>query len=187
MDPMDSDPMLDALEQQNEGTVIPGESPTDDWAGLDRVGRMCGELERSIEGTTVPPTSQEEPDFSPPISPSPPSLAVGGPRSPDPPIPEEHRPVEWVEMKSSFASRPYFAHDGLSREPYRPHPGRNTGSLDRTSVPTRWCPDRREAVEVTACEECDKWGNHGGQMEECLYDWEEKQRPKESQEGESEE
>ena len=187
MDPVGFDPMLDALERQNEVTVIPGESSKDDWAGMDRTCRLCGELERGIEGKTLPPSKQEEPDLFAPTLPTPPSLAGGGPRSPDPPpFPESTSHVR-TALEPPLAARPFFAHDGLSREPYRPHPGSNPDSLGRTSVPTRWCPDRGEAVEVTACEERNKRGDHGGQMEECLYDSEEKQQAKEGQEDESEE
>ena len=181
------DPMLDALERQIESTVVPGALPPDDPVGMDPLARMMGTLEASTEGVTVPPAEPEEPALFQPAPPDPPSPALGGPRSPDPPpFPEPTSRVR-TAIEPPLAARPYFAHDGLSREPYRPHPGSNTGSLGRTSVPTRWCPDRGEAIEVTACEKCDKWGNHGGQMEECLYDWEERQRAKENQEDEYEE
>ena len=189
MDPLGFDPMpsrLSALEKQNEATVISGESSKDDWAGMDLTARLCGELEGSLEGTTTKPTKQEEPDFFSPTLPFQPSLAVGGPRSPDPPpFPESTSHVQ-TAIEPPPAARPYFVPEGLSREPYRPHPGSNPGSLGRTSIPTRWCPDRGKAVEVTACETCSKFKDHGGQMEECLYDWEERQRVKEGHEDESE-
>jgi hypothetical protein len=76
-------------------------------------------------------------------------------------------------------ARPYFTPEGLSREPYRPHPGSNPGSLGRTSIPTRWCPDRGEAIEVTACEECDKWGDHGAGIEQCYHDWKQEKQDQE--------
>ena len=184
MDPLGLDPMLDALEQQDEATAIPGESPRDDWAGMDRTARLCGELEATIEGATTTPTKQEEPDFFSPTLPFQPSLAVGGPRSPDPPpFPESTNHVQ-TAIEPPLAARPYFVHDGLSREPYRPHPGSNPGSLGRTSVPTRQCLERGE-VEVTACEQCDKWGEHDGDgFKQCYHDW--KQEKQDQEDGENE-
>jgi len=184
-DPMPS--MLSALEKQIESTTVPGPLPLDGPIGMDPMGQLLGQLEASIEGMTTPPTRPEQLDLFAPTLPTPPSLAVGGPRSPDPPpFPESTSRVR-TAIEPPLAARPYFVPEGLSREPYRPHPGSNPGSLGRTSVPTRWCPDRGKAVEITVCEECDKWGEHGGQMEECLYDWEEKQQAKEGQKDESEE
>jgi hypothetical protein len=90
-------------------------------------------------------------------------------------------------VEPPLAARPFYSHDGLTNRSYHPQFGGGTGVRGGTSETTRWCLDRKKAVEVTTCEECDKWGDHGGQMEECLYDWEEKQHPKESPEDESEE
>ena len=88
-------------------------------------------------------------------------------------------------VEPPLAARPFYSHDGLTSRPYHPQFGGGTGVRGETSAPPRWCPDRGEAVKVTACEECDKWGDHGGQMEECLLDWEKKQQAKEGQEDES--
>ena len=87
-------------------------------------------------------------------------------------------------IEPPLAARPYFAPEGLAREPYRPHLGSNTGRLGRTSLPTRWCPERNEAVEMTTCETCDKWGDHGAGVEQCYYDW--KQEKQGQEEGEDE-
>ena len=192
LEPYYSDPLhdkLDAAEDSVERWLDPNAlgSPGNDAEMMDPLGRMLGELEASIEWTTVPPFRPFGEPEPPPIQPGPPAPTVYGSFSREPPAPQEPWERPWGMVEPPLAARPYFAHDGLSREPYRPHPGSNTGSLGRTSVPTRWCLDRKKAVEVTACEECDKWGDHGGQMEECLLDWEEKQQAKKGQEDESEE
>jgi hypothetical protein len=181
MDPLGFDPMpsmLSALEKQIESTTVP------DPPIMDPMSQMLGQLEATIEGTTTTPPKQEEPDFFSPTLPSQPSLAVGGPRSPDPPPSPESTSHVRTAIAPPLAARPFFAHDGLSLEPYRPHPGSNPGSLGRTSVPTRWCPDRGEAVEVAACEECDKWGEHDGDgVEQCYYDWQEQRDGQNENEG----
>ena len=191
MAPFYADPLhvqLDAIEYSVERFHDPAAlSPPGPGDDSDPLGQALGQVEASIEWTTVPPFrpfGEPEPH---PIQPGPPAPTVYGSFSREPPAPQGPWERPWGMVEPPPPARPYFAHDGLSREHYRPHPGSNTGSLGRTSVPTRWCPDRGEAVEVTACETCNKFGNHGGQMEECLYDWEEKQQPKESQEDESEE
>ncbi|MGB2754288.1 MAG: hypothetical protein WBD75_08075 [Phycisphaerae bacterium] len=176
-DPMPS--MLSALEKQIESTTVPGPLPLDGPLGMDPMGQILGQLEASIEGTATPPTKLEEPDMFAPTLPEPPPLAVGGPRSPDPSIPEEHRAVEWIEMKPPLAARPFFAHDGLSREPYRPHPGSNPGSLGRSSIPTRWCPEKDHEVEESTCYECALWDDHGAGIEQCYHDWKQEKQDQE--------
>jgi hypothetical protein len=140
------------------------------------MGQILGQLEASIEGTTTPPTRLEEPDMFAPTLPEPPPLAVGGPRSPDPlPFPEPTSPVR-TAIEPPLAARPYFAPEGLSREPYHPHPGSNTGGLGRTSLPTRWCPEKNREVEESICYECALWDDHGAGFEECLHDWQQRQQ-----------
>ena len=181
--PYYTDPMHDTLDAL-EDSVGP---PMNDAEMMDPLGRMLGELEASIEWKTVPPLRPFGEPEPPPVQPGPPAPTVYGSFGPTSPASQEPRERPWGTIEPPPAARPYLTPEGLSREPYRPHPGSNLGSLGRTSIPTRWCPDRGEAVEVTACEECNKWGDHGGQMEECLYDWEEKQQAKEGQEEKSEE
>jgi hypothetical protein len=154
---------------------------------MDRTAKLCGELERGNDGTTLPPPKHEEPDpFTPPSSDSP-LLFHGGPRSPDPPPPDEPTNTSVTSVQAAQAARLHFVHDGLVNRPYHPQFGGGTGVRGGSSVPTRWCLDRNETVEVTACENC-KWGDYlGSQMEECLFVLEEKQRAKEGQEDESEE
>jgi len=191
MAPFYADPLheqLDAIECSAERFHDPAAlSPPGPGDDPDPLGQALGQLESSIEWTTVPPLRPFGEPEPPPIQPGPPAPTVYGSFSREPPAPQEPWERPWGMVEPPLAARPYFAHDGLSRESYRPHPGSNTGSLGRTSVPTRWCPDRGEAIEVTACKECDKWSDHGGQMEECLYDSEEKQQAKEGHEDESEE
>jgi len=191
MAPFYTDPLheqLDALENSVEWFHDPAAlSPPGLGDDLDSLGQALGQVEESIEWKTIPPLRPFGEPEPPPVQPGPPAPIVYGSFGQTPPASQEPRGKPWGMIEPPPAARPYFAPEGLSREPYRPHPGSNPGSLGRTSIPTRWCPDRGEAIEVTACEECDKWGDHGGQMEECLLDWEEKQQAKKGQEDESEE
>ena len=192
MEPYYSDPLHDALDAAEDSVERWRDPralgpPVNDAEMMDPLGRMLGKAEANREGMTVPPLRPFGEPEPPPIQTGPPAPIVYGSFSREPPAPQEPWERPWGMVEPPLAARPYFAHDGLSRESYRPHPGSNTGSLGRTSVPTRWCPDRGEAIEVTACKECDKWSDHGGQMEECLYDSEEKQQAKEGQEEKSEE
>jgi hypothetical protein len=187
MAPFYADPphdQLDALEYSVERFHDPAALfPPDMGGDPDPLGQILGQLETSIEGTTTPPTKPEAPDLFAPTLPTPPSLAVGGPRSPDPPsFPESTSHIR-TAIEPPLAARPFFAPDGLSRESYRPHPGSNTGSLGRTSVPTRWCPEQKDEVEESTCYDCPLWDDHGAGFEECHHDWLERQH----QEDESEE
>jgi len=180
MDSLGFDPsmpsMLSALEKQIESTTVPGPLPLDGPLGMDPMGQILGQLEASIEGMTGPPTIQEEPGLFSPTSPLPISLAVGGPRSPDPPpFPEPTSRVR-TAIAPPLAARPYFAPEGLSREGYRPHPGSNAGALGRSSIPTRWCPEKNREVEESTCYECALWEDHGAGFEECLHDWQQRQQ-----------
>jgi len=180
MAPFYTDPLheeLDALENSVERFHDPAAlSPPGLGDDLDPLGQMLGQVEASIEWTTVPPTVQEQPDLFSPISSLPPSLAVGGPRSPDPPpFPEPTSRVR-TAIEPPLAARPYFAPEGLSREPYRPHPGSNPGALGSSSITTRWCPEKNREVEESTCYECALWDDHGAGFEECRYEWEERQQ-----------
>jgi len=77
-------------------------------------------------------------------------------------------------VEPPLAARPFYTHDGLTNRPYHPQFGGGTGVRGETSASTRWCLDHKESVEVTACEECDKWEDHGVDgIEQCLHDWQE--------------
>jgi len=191
MAPFYGDPLreqLDAVEDSVERWRDPRAlgPPGNDAEMMDPLGRMLGELEVSIEGTTVPPFRPFGEPEPPPIQPGPLAPTVYGSFSREPPAPQEPWERPWGMVEPPLAARPYFAPDGLSREPYRPHPGSNMGSLGRTSVPTRWCLDRKEAVEVTACEKCDKWGEHDGNgVEQCYHDSNQEKQDQEDGEDET--
>jgi len=191
MAPFYADPLheqLDDLECSVERFHDPAAlSPPGPGDDPDPLGQTLGQLESSIEWTTVPPFRPFGEPEPPPIQPGPPAPTVYGSFGREPPAPQEPWERPWGMVEPPLAARPFYTHDGLTNRPYHPQIGGGAGVRGETSAPTRWCLDRNEAVEVTACEECDKWGDHGGQMEECLLDWEEKQQAKEGQEEKSEE
>jgi hypothetical protein len=181
MAPFYTDPLheeLDALERSTEQFLDPN-TTSPPWLdpGPDALGKLLGQVEESIEWTTVPPLRPFGEPEPPPVQPGPPAPTVYGSFGPTSPASQEPRERPWGTIEPPPAARPDLTPEGLSREPYRPHPGSSTGSLGRNAIPTRWCPDRGEAVEVTACEACDKWGDHDGDgVEQCYYEWEEKQK-----------
>jgi len=190
LSPYYTDPLhdkLDAVENSVERWLDPtATGPLGNDANLmDPLGQMLGELEASIEWTTVPPLRPFGEPEPPPIQPGPPAPTIYGSFDREPPMPQEPWERPWGMLEPPLLATPYFAHEGLTNRPYHPHPGSSTGSLGQTSVPTRWCPDRDEVVEVTACETCDKWGEHDGDgVEQCYHDW--KQKKQDQEEGEDE-
>ena len=184
--PYYTDPLhdkLDAVEDSVERWLDPSaSSPVGNDANLmDHLGQMLGQVEAGIEWTTVPPLRPFGEPEPPPIQPGPPAPTIYGSFDREPPMPQEPWERPWGMLEPPLLATPYFAHEGLTNRPYHPQLGSNPGSLGRTSVPTRWCPDRSEPVEVTACEDC-KWGEHDGDgVEHCYHDQKQDKQEEESE------
>jgi len=180
MAPFYADPLheqLDALEYSVERFHDPAAlSPPGPGDDPDPLGQALGQVEASIEWTTVPPFRPFGEPEPPPIQPGPPAPTVYGSFSREPPAPQEPWERPWGMVEPPPAAKPYFTHEGLSREPYRPHPGSNPGALGRSSITTRWCPEKNREVEESTCYECALWDDHGAGFEECRYEWEERQQ-----------
>jgi hypothetical protein len=188
MAPFYTDPLheeLDALETSVEQFLDPN-TTSPPWLdpGPDALGQMLGQAEASIEWTTVPPLRPFGEPEPPPIQPGPPAPTVYGSFGPTSPASQEPRERPWGTIEPPIAARPFFAPEGLSREPYRPHPGSNPGALGRSSITTRWCPEKNREVEESTCYECPLWEDHGAGFEECLHD--RKQEKQNQEEGEDE-
>lgn len=178
--------MLDAVENSVERWRDPlALSPPLPEVEKDPLWLQLSALEAQIEGTIIhpaPPVPGFEPPGPPPIEP-----VRMQPPSPGPPLPEEGRIVDAVELRAPGAARPFFTPEGLSRDSYRPHPGSNPGRLGGTSIPSRWCPELNEAIEPTRCSACEQWGDHGSGIEECRHDWQERNQEKKPEDREAEE
>jgi len=145
--PYYSDPLhqiLGMLELDIELTPSPVPFPPwDPEMQPDPVAEQLAMLEESIEGVTVhgPPPP---PDL--PVATLPPSLAYGGPRSPDPPVPEEASGRDWRTLMAAPAAVPFFTHEGLDGRGYHPQLGGSTGIRADSAPPKRWCEARKELL-----------------------------------------
>jgi hypothetical protein len=189
MEPYYSDPLhgeLDAVENSVERRRDPLElgPPVNDAKMMDPLGLMLGELEASIEGTTVPPLRPFGEPEPPPVMPGPAAPIVFGSLGREPPAPQEPWERPWGMIEPPLAARPYYAHDGLTNHPYHPQSGGGTGIRGETAATSRWCPEREEAIEETACFSCDKWGEHDG-VEQCYHDWKQEEQDREEAEDET--
>jgi hypothetical protein len=187
--PYYTDPLhdkLDAAEDSVERWRDPNALglPVDDAEMMDPLGQMLGQLEASIEWTTVPPLRPFGDPEPPPVMPGPPAPIVFGSFGPAAPAPQEPSEKPWGMVEPPPAARPYFAYDGLTNRPYHPQFGGGTGVRGETATTRRWCPDLEEAIEETACSSCGNWGDHGAGVEQCYYDW--KQEEQDREEGEDE-
>jgi hypothetical protein len=144
---------------------------------MDPVAEMLGELEASIEGTTVPPLRPFGNPDPPPVMPGPPEPIVYGSFDQHPPASQEPWEKPWGMLEPPLAAKPYFTHDGLTNRPYHPQFGNSTGVRGETAATSRWCPELEEAIEETACSSCDK-------VEQCYHD--SKQEEQDREEGEVE-
>lgn len=187
-----SDPMwgeLDAVERSIERTFEPGLGfyPDPD-AFMDDLGQALGELEATIEGTIVQPPPLEEPE-PPLLSPPPAEPPLQGALSHGPPALAEPLERSWRELISPPAARPFLSSDGLSPFSHRPrgHAGTGMSGSGRSAL-TRWCPEANTLVTEETCIECENWGDHGAGFEECLFDWQERNRnePEETEREEEE-
>jgi len=183
MAPFYADPLhgqLDALENSVERFHDPAAlSPPGLGDDLDPLGQMLGQAEVSIEWTTVPPLRPFGEPEPPPVQPGPPAPTVYGSFGRDLPASQEPRERPWGTIEPPLAARPYLTPEGLSRKPYRPHPGSNPGTLGRSSIPTRWCPEKDREVEESTCYECALWDDHGAGIEQCYHDWKQEKQDQE--------
>ena len=183
--PFYHDPLDDALSSLEDSVERWRDPQMTFWAPdacfMDPVAEMLGELEASIEGTTVPPPRPFDP---PPVMPGPPEPIVYGSFDQHPPASQEPWEKPWGMLEPPLAAKPYFTHDGLTNRPYHPQFGGGTGVQGETAATSRWCPEQEEAIEETACSSCGNWGDHGTGVEQCYHDW--KQEEQNREEGEVE-
>ena len=136
---------------------------------MDPLGRILGQLEDSIEGTSLPPPFEPEPIVLPPETFGPTSI---GPASQGPPPPPESNEKPWIALQAPSPAKPYFTPEGLSLPSYSPGRGGGIGlrHSDDSSV-TRWCAQDTELVTEEICQDCDQWKDHGAGFEQCYHDW----------------
>lgn len=187
MDPYDFNPLhplLDALENDIETSFEPGLAPHPNAdAYMDDLGRMLGQVERSIAGTESPPPPLKPLALAP--EPGPHLSELPGPTSPGPPLIEEPTQRCMPELQAPPAAIPFFAHGGLARPTYRPHFGGSTGIRHEGGSGTkRTCRETGRLVDFATCKSCKKWADHGAGFEQCYYDWlDEKDSEDEDDEG----
>jgi hypothetical protein len=165
--PYYNDPLRDRLSEIEDSIEGLGAHFRDDDA-MDGLAEQLGALEQSIEGTTAPPPP---PPPELPVAPMLPSLAFGGPQSPDPPVLAEPRERDWPALMAPPAARPFFTHEGLDGRNYHPQVSRSTGARTTPSEPVRWCPDTAEHIPENKCFSCANFGDHGSGFAECYFDW----------------
>jgi len=180
LEPYYSDPLhdkLDAAEDSVERWRDPLAlgPPGNDAEMMDPLGRILGEVEASVEGTTVPalrPFGEPEP---PPIQPGPPAPIVYGSFSREPPAPQEPWEKPWGVIEPPPAAKPYLTHDGLTNRSYHPQFGGSTGIRNNAGSSEKWCArDECTVDEAAECPSCDEFGDHDGDgdgVERCRYDW----------------
>jgi len=153
--PYYNDPLHDRLSEIEDSVELRlGAQPTSpfrDDGAMDPLCEQLGALEQSIEEMTAPPPPPP-PDL--PVAPMLPSLAFGGPQSPDPPALAEPRERDWPGLMAPPAARPFFTHEGLDGRSYHPQASRSTGARATTSEPVRWCPDTAEHIAESKCFSC---------------------------------
>jgi hypothetical protein len=174
--PYYNDPLRDRLSEVEDSIVLGLGTPFRDDDSMDAVGGQLGIWEQSIEGTTTPPPPPP-PDL--PVATLPPSLAYGGPQSPDPPALAEPWERDRPGLMAPPAARPFSAREGLDDRGYHPQLGGSTGIRADRVPRTRWCDERKAAVTYETCASCPSYG-----VEECCY---ESEREKEAEEPEHEE
>ena len=130
----------------------------------DPIAEQLEMLEDGIEGMTIP-GPPPPPDL--PVATLPPSLALGGPRSPDSPVPEEALGRDWPGLMAPPAARPFFTHEGLDDRGYHPQLGGSTGIRADSALPACWYHERG-AVTGEMCASCpvEKYCHESGQEDE---------------------
>lgn len=173
-----SDPIWDVLDAMESSVEEPSSVPPDPWLDdgdlMGDFGQPPGAAEMGIEGIPVPPAEAAGIDLLPPES-EPPALVSQG-ASEGPPLEPEPGRQGWGDLDPPLAARPFFTREGLSASPDGSRGRGGRGIRNRAASTGRWCPKERCTVDEEGCPSCDEWGDHGGGIEECYYEWEEKQR-----------
>jgi len=143
-------------------------------AFVDGLGRSLDALEMVIEGTEVhAPEFGLEPT-SPPAAGAPPAFSGPVHQTTQPQVLPEDTGRHWASIQPESAAVPFRTRDGLTPPSYRPRAGGGTGIRYQGGWGSvRRCPESGEFVDEEACQDCDKWRDHGAGYEQCLYEWKE--------------
>ena len=165
-----TDPMRDligALERNTELTV--GSAGTF-YEHLDQfegpLSKALSALESSIENLEIRPALPEALHLEPPAAAH--VSELPGPRSPNPPAPEESGTTAHAGLKPPPAAMPFFTRGGLAPLSFRPRLGGSTGiKAQGPSTEARWCLRDDCSRDISECRECGEWDE---ETQTCRYE-----------------